>query len=78
MDVGWLLGMVVGGIGPGVAVDEIAGAEVSAGVEEVTGSSPPQAADNNNRDTSRATTGKGPNLIHHRPNTWMLISYYGP
>ena len=70
MDTGWLMGIVVGGIkGKGVAVDEIDGADVAAGVEEVTVSFPPQAA----RNTSRATTAKDPILIRHRPNTWKLL-----
>ena len=84
MDAGWLWGMLVGGIGAGVAVDEISGAEVAAGedvaagVDEMTASSPLQAAEINNRDPSTATPRKGPNPFHHRPNTWMLISCHGP
>ena len=75
---GWFSGMAVGGIGEGVAAEEIAETEVAAGAEEVTASSPAQAAENNNRAARGATTGKGPILIHHRPNTWLLISCFGP
>ena len=75
-------GMAVEGIGEGVAVEEIAGTEVGSGAGEVAASSPPQAANNNKSAaigaSTGASTGKGPNLIHHRPNTWMLISCYGP
>ena len=39
--------------------------------------SSPHAAANNNTATRGVANDKGPILIHHRPNTWMLISCYG-
>ena len=80
---GGVRGTDVAGISVGICVGTSMETGETGAAVDVTVESPPQAAAKTSRAAiaeiiDRGTTGKTPILTHHRPNTCMTFSWYGP